>query len=70
MTKQQILEEAQHLNSEDRAELAMKLWQSIGPSLSPEQCDEFDRRIAEDDADTLPGEPWGVLREKLLRGEL
>ena len=72
MTKQQILEEARRLSREDQLDLANELWEAgpaDEPPVSPELAAELDRRIADDDADPTPGEPWRGLRDKILRGE-
>lgn len=73
MTKQQILEEVQNLPAEDRFDLAVEIWETVDVhdvELSAEMRSELDRRIAEDDADSTPAEPWDVVREKLLLGEV
>jgi putative addiction module component (TIGR02574 family) len=72
MTKQQILQEARHLSRDERIDLAMDLWETVegdAPPISSELRQELDRRLVDDEANPAPAEEWGVLREKLLRGE-
>ncbi len=72
MTKAQVLSAALKLPKDDRIDLAMQIWDTIDPAdieLTDEQRKELDRRLAEDKADMSPGEPWGEVRERLLRGD-
>jgi putative addiction module component (TIGR02574 family) len=72
MTKAQLLSAAMNLSKDDRIDLAMRIWDTVDPAdieLTDEQRKELDRRLAEDDAETSPMEPWSVVRQKLLRGD-
>ncbi len=74
MTREQILHEVASLPHSEQVALAVDLWELTDPAsadgpLSDELCDELDRRLAADDADDSPGEPWEVARAKLLRRE-
>jgi putative addiction module component (TIGR02574 family) len=64
------------LPAEERAELAMALWESLSDSereaelaLTPEQETELDRRWAEHLANPETAIPWEQVRRKLERGE-
>ena len=64
------------LPAEERAELAMALWESLSDSereaelaLTPEQEAELDRRWAEHLANPETAIPWEQVRRKLERGE-
>jgi putative addiction module component (TIGR02574 family) len=63
------------LPATERVDLAMALWDSLTPAeqeaefeLTPEQCAELDRRLAEHLADPASAIPWAEVRRKLLRG--
>ena len=75
MTREQLVREAALLPRSELIELAMDVWALAAPTdddlpMTDELRAELDRRIAEDEADPTPAEPWDVLREKLLRGEI
>jgi putative addiction module component (TIGR02574 family) len=60
----------------ERAELAMALWESLSEAerdaalaLTPDQEAELDRRWAEHLADPTSGIPWEEVRRKLLTRE-
>ena len=62
------------LSSQDRAELAMALWESLDDSqrekelsLTEELAAEIDRRRAEHLADPDSAIPWEKVRDKLTR---
>ena len=64
------------LSADDRAELAMALWESLSDSereghlaLTDEQAAELDRRWAEHLADPGSAEPWSEVRRRLLSEE-
>ena len=64
------------LPAEERAELAMALWESLSDSereaelaLTPEQEAVLDRRWAEHLANPETAIPWEQVRRKLERGE-
>lgn len=74
MTREQLLREASLLPRDEQIDLAMAFWDLVGPTsdelpLNDALRAELDRRIAEDDADPTPAEPWDMLRDKLLRGD-
>ncbi len=77
MTREQIVQEAALLPDAERLARAIDLWALKDPAaatadqfhLTDEQRSELDRRIAADDADDSPAEPWDGLRAKLLRKE-
>ncbi len=63
------------LPAEERAELAIALWESLDDTqreaaceLTPEQAAELDRRLAEHVADPASATPWGDVRRKLQGG--
>ena len=60
------------LPADERADLAMALWDSLEDSqreaelaLTPEQAAELDRRLADHIADPGSGIPWETVRRKL-----
>jgi putative addiction module component (TIGR02574 family) len=62
------------LSADDRAELAMALWESLSDSeretelaLTDAQAAEIDRRWAEHLANPESGVPWPEVRRKLLK---
>lgn len=60
------------LSPAERIVLAQELWDSVldegvAVQLSPEDMADIERRIADVDAGRVKGEPWGVVRERLLR---
>jgi putative addiction module component (TIGR02574 family) len=64
------------LPADDRAELAMALWESLSDSereteltLSDAQAAEIDRRWAEHLANPESAVPWAEVRRKLLKSE-
>ncbi len=64
------------LPADDRAELAIALWESLSDSereselvLTDAQASELDRRWAEHLADPASAVPWSEVRRKLLRDE-
>lgn len=70
------LSEILKLPANERAELAMALWQSLTDAerdaelvLTPEQAAELDRRWAEHLADPTSAIPWEAIRRKLLARE-
>ena len=72
MTRDQIIQSVRSLPRDEQIDLALELWEFIDPNDLPAteaQRRELDRRIAADDADPQPAEPWQDLRAKLLRGE-
>lgn len=61
------------LPADDRAELAIALWESLSDhdredhlALTDEQAAELDRRWAEHLTDPTSAEPWAEVRRKLL----
>ncbi len=64
------------LPSQERADLAMALWESLDEAdreasvdLTPEQAAELDRRFAEHLADPSTGIPWEEVRKKFVGGQ-
>lgn len=69
------LAELLKLPADERAELAIALWESLSDEerhaeleLSAEQRAELDRRLAEDEADPGSAIPWSEVRRKLRDG--
>lgn len=72
MTRDQLLADAKALPKDERIELVMDLWDTVSDDefpLTDAQREDLDRRIAEDDADTSPGDEWDVFEKKLMRKE-
>lgn len=70
------LHELLKLQPDERADLAMALWESLADverdaelALTPEQEVEVDRRWAEHLENPTSAIPWDVVRRKLQRGE-
>ena len=64
------------LPSQERADLAMALWESLDEAaqlatveLTPELAAELDRRLAEHLADPSTGVPWEEVRKKFSGGQ-
>lgn len=73
MTKSELLETVKALPPDERIDLAMDLWDSIGATdadlmMSRALRAEIQRSVAEDEANPQPAEKWDELRVKLLRG--
>ena len=69
----ELLRSLLRLPADERAELAMALWDSLdgerrGPAfeLAPELAEELDRRVAEHVADPASAIPWPDVRRKLM----
>jgi putative addiction module component (TIGR02574 family) len=64
-----LLDKLMQLPANERAEIALELWDSVDendlPPLTPEQMDEIDRRIAEHERDPSRAIPWEVVRDRL-----
>jgi putative addiction module component (TIGR02574 family) len=64
-----LLDELMQLPANERAEIALELWDSVDendlPPLTPEQMDEIDRRIAEHERDPSRAIPWEEVRDRL-----
>jgi putative addiction module component (TIGR02574 family) len=64
-----LLDELMQLPANERAEIALELWDSVEendlPPLTPEQMDEIDRRIAEHERDPSRAIPWEEVRDRL-----
>jgi len=63
------------LPEDERVDLAMALWASLGDSsraaaleLTPEQSEELDRRLQEHVADPATAVPWEEVRKRLYAG--
>ena len=72
MTKQQIIDSARQLSRPEQVDLAMELWDLVGPSadeisLTPEQQAELDRRIQSFQATPSDTRPWEEVRLEILR---
>ncbi len=72
----EVMEALLKLPSQERADLAMALWESLDEAdreasvdLTPEQAAELDRRFAEHLADPSTGIPWEEVRKKFVGGQ-
>jgi putative addiction module component (TIGR02574 family) len=72
----EVMETLLKLPSNERADLALALWESLGEAdreasfdLTPELAAELDRRFAEHLADPSSGIPWAVVRKKFVGGK-
>ena len=70
-TRELILDVAIRLLQDERIQLAMDLWELIGPELdklppSPEMIAELERRLAEFVANPSSGVPWEEVHRELL----
>ena len=68
------LSEILKLSVAERLQLVEDIWDSIAENpealtLTPEQADELDRRLAEAGVDPGRGRTWEEVRAHLLRGE-
>ena len=71
-----VIETLLKLPSQERADLAMALWESLDETdqqasveLTPEVAAELDRRLAEHLADPSTGIPWEEVRKKFSGGQ-
>ena len=71
----EVMEALLKLPSNQRADLAMALWESLNEAdreasvdLTPELAAELDRRLAEHLADPSTGIPWEEVRKKFVGG--
>lgn len=65
-----LRDELFRLSAVERLELIEELWESIADDdvaleLTPEQCEDLQRRVAEADADPTGGSPWQEVRERI-----
>lgn len=72
MTRQQIIDSARQLPREEQLDLAMELWELVGPRddelpLTAEQRAELDRRLDAYRADPSEARPWDEVRSDLLK---
>ncbi len=72
----EVMEALLKLPSQERADLAMALWESLDEAdreasvdPTPEQAAELDRRFAEHLADPSTGIPWEEVRKKFVGGQ-
>lgn len=72
----EVMEALLRLPSNERADLAMALWESLDEAdressvdLTPELAAELDRRMAEHLADPSTGIPWEEVRKKFVGGQ-
>lgn len=61
-----------HLSAAERIQLAEDLWDSVlhegeDLPLAPGHREELERRLALLDSDSTPGEPWEVVRDRLMK---
>jgi putative addiction module component (TIGR02574 family) len=61
-----------HLSATERIQLAQDLWDSVLVEadrlpLIPKHREELERRLSALDADGELGEPWDIVRERLLK---
>jgi putative addiction module component (TIGR02574 family) len=59
------------LSVAERIQLVEDIWDSIAAEsdaleLSPEQCDELDRRLGDQEANPAVGRSWGEVKARLL----
>ena len=71
----EVIEALLKLPSNQRADLALALWESLDETdreasfhLTPELAAELDRRFAEHLADPLTAIPWEEVRKKFIGG--
>lgn len=71
-----VMEVLLKLRSQERADLAMALWESLDDAdreasvdLTPALAAELDRRFAEHLADPSSGIPWEEVRKKFVGGQ-
>ena len=71
----EVIAQLLKLPASERADLALALWESLDEAdretalgLTPEQAAEFDRRLAEHDANPSTAIPWEDVRKKLSGG--
>ncbi|MDO8793040.1 MAG: addiction module protein [Vicinamibacterales bacterium] len=71
-----VVEALLKLPSNERADLALALWDSLDEAdreasvdLTPELAAELDRRLAEHIADPSTGIPWEEVRKKFIGGQ-
>jgi putative addiction module component (TIGR02574 family) len=71
----EVIAELLKLPASERVDLALALWESLDEAdqeaaleLTAEQAAEFDRRLAEHDADPSTAIPWEEVRKKLSGG--
>lgn len=71
----EVMEALLKLPSNERADLALALWESLDETdrvgsfdLTPELVAELDRRFAEHEADPSTAVPWEEVRKKLANG--
>ena len=71
----EVMEALLKLPSNQRADLAMALWESLEEAdreasvdLTPELAAELDRRLAEHLADPSTGIPWEEVRKRFVGG--
>ncbi len=72
----EVMQALLKLPSNERADLAMALWESLDEAdreasvdLTPELAAELDRRLAEHIADPSTGIPWEEVRKKFVGGQ-
>jgi putative addiction module component (TIGR02574 family) len=71
----EVIAELLKLPAGERADLALALWESLDEAdrekaleLTPEQTEEFDRRLEEHRADPSTAIPWEEVRRKFTSG--
>lgn len=72
----EVMETLLKLPPNERADLALALWESLDEAdreasfaLTPELTAELDRRLAEHLADPTTGIPWEEVRKKFVGGQ-
>lgn len=73
VSRAEVERAALELSVEDRLEIATNLFESIErdaaqPVLPEWQRQLLDERIAEDEAGIDPGEPWEIVKRRILAG--
>lgn len=73
MSKKVSISDVLELTPEERIRLVEEIWDSItgvpeAVELTPAQRDELDARLARYQADPKAGDPWDVVKARILKG--
>jgi putative addiction module component (TIGR02574 family) len=71
MANQDPISDILKLSVAERIQLVEDIWDSIAAEsdaleLSPEQCDELDRRLADQETNPADGRSWSEVKARLL----